>query len=235
MPFAGTLVGAAAVFMLGKINTAVERMMCAIAAGVMVAASVWSLIMPALEMSSAMGTLAFVPVLSGIAAGFFVMLACGRLLMKTERSRDSMRFFAVTLHNFPEGMAVGMLFAVYLAEGDSGLPAEALAFSLAIALQNIPEGAIISMPDYALSGRKGKAFILGVLSGVVEPFGAMLTLVAAEAAGRILPILFGFAAGAMLFAVADGLLREYEKRPFIVPVCFGIGFSVMMVMDVALG
>ncbi len=240
LPFIGTAFGAAAVFILGKINDSVQRAMCAFAAGVMVAASVWSLIIPAVEMCEEMGKLAFLPVLTGIGTGFAIMFLCERLLRASDKSkgqgdRRSMQFFAVTLHNFPEGMAVGMMFSLWLRQGGEGVLASCFAFSIAIALQNIPEGAIISMPHYADGNEKGKAFLLGVFSGAVEPVGAALTLIATGLAERILPYFFGFAAGAMLYVVADELLTKDERHPSLVPICFGVGFCIMMTMDVALG
>lgn len=240
LPFIGTSVGAATVFVVRKISASVQKLLGGFSAGVMVAASVWSLIIPGLEMSEKLGRLAFLPLTAGIVSGFLIMHFCERILTRSGiaeggRLINPMQFLAVTLHNFPEGMAVGMMFSMYLRSGDGSALAAGLAFSLAIALQNIPEGAIISMPYYGATGRKGKAFLMGVASGAVEPVGAVLTLVLTGMAERILPFLFGFAAGAMLFTVADELLVRDERHPTAVAMCFGAGFCIMMAMDVALG
>ena len=240
LPFFGTSVGAATVFILTKKLSSSERIMSAFAAGVMIAASVWSLIVPATEMCSHLGSFAFTPVLIGIFTGTIAMLLSEKICnIITEKNKASLhtgkQFIAVTLHNFPEGMAVGLMFSAYLNEYTEGALAGAFAFSLAIAIQNIPEGAIIALPDYTERQSKPRAFGLGVLSGTVEPLGAVLTLIAASLAEKALPYLFGFAAGTMLHVVADGLLDRDEERPTAVPLCFIIGFSLMMTLDVALG
>lgn len=233
LPFIGTASGSASVFFLKKTNPALSRSLGAMASGVMVAASVWSLIIPAVEMCEKMGRLAFIPVLCGILSGFGSIVAAEKLTDRI-RTKNQLQFFAVTLHNFPEGMAVGMMFALWLSEGGIGLPVSAFAFSAAISLQNIPEGAIISMPAYAEKKDKGKSFLLGVLSGAVEPVGAVTALLFTSVAEALLPFLFGFAAGAMLCAVCNELSQNEEGHPVGVPLCFLFGFSVMMCLDVAL-
>lgn len=247
LPFVGTAFGSAAVFFLKKQSRILETVLSSVAAGVMTAASVWSLIIPSVELCEDRGRLAFIPALTGLAAGLIFLTFLDRLVLKIrEGKRENksekkgsffMSFLAVTIHNFPEGMAVGMLYASCLAGTKGVTIAMAFTFAMAITLQNIPEGAIISMPLHSLGDGKGKAFLTGTLSGVVEPLGAVLTLIASGVAGRALPYLFGFAAGAMLFVVADELIvkRENEKAMPVSALSFGAGFALMMVMDVALG
>ena len=233
LPLFGTAAGAAAVFIFTKRLSSYEKIMSAFAAGVMTAASLWSLIIPAIKMCSSLGRLAFSPVLIGILIGSAVMVLCEKSYNKATRTAKQLA--AVTLHNLPEGMAVGLMFSRYLSDGTDSTLIGAFAFSLAIAIQNIPEGAIISLPDYTERKSKPRAFGIGVLSGAVEPLGAVLTLLVAGFAEKALPYLFGFAAGTMLYVVADGLLDREEEKPCFVPLCFIVGFSLMMTLDVALG
>ena len=240
LPFLGTSLGAATVFIFTKRLSSSEKTFSAFAAGVMVAACVWSLIIPATEMCSHLGSFAFAPILIGIFTGTLTMILSEKICSKAAKQRKSAlpagkQFVAVTLHNLPEGMAVGLMFSAYLCEGTEGALAGAFAFSLAIAIQNIPEGAIIALPYYTERKNKIRAFGLGVLSGTVEPVGAVLTLIAARLAENALPYLFGFAAGTMLYVVADGLLEKEKKKPTAVPLCFIVGFSLMMTLDIALG
>lgn len=236
LPFFGTAAGAAAVFIFTKSISSSEKLMSAFAAGVMSAASVWSLIIPSTKMCDSLGRLAFLPTVIGIFIGSAVMVLCEKIYAKSKSAtRLTKQFTAVTLHNFPEGMAVGLMFSRYLSEGTQGSLAGAFAFSLAIAIQNIPEGAIIALPDYAERKSRLHSFFLGVISGIVEPLGAVLTLIAASLSEKALPYLFGFAAGTMLFVVADGLLDRHKEKPTLVPLSFILGFSVMMTLDVALG
>lgn len=247
LPFIGTAFGSAAVFFLKKQSRALEAVFSSVAAGVMTAASVWSLIIPSVELSEGLGRLAFLPALAGIIAGLAFLTILDRLVLKIRQKKGGgtfegngsffMSFLAVTIHNFPEGMAVGMLYACCLSGAKGVTTATAFTFAAAITLQNIPEGAIISMPLHSVGESKVKAFRAGVLSGIVEPLGAVLTLIASGVAGKALPFLFGFAAGAMLFVVADELIikRENEKAMPVSALCFGAGFALMMVMDVALG
>ena len=234
MPFAGTAVGAAAVFFLIRTSKTLSACLGAFASGVMIAASVWSLIIPAVEMCGNMGRLAFLPVLAGILVGFGVIIAA-ELFTDKIKTKDQLRFLAVTLHNLPEGMAVGMMFALWLSEGKPGFPLAPFAFSLAITLQNIPEGAIISMPSLVYKKSKAKSFMLGVMSGAVEPLGAVITLLFTGLAQSLLPFMFGFAAGAMLCAVCNELSQNEKGHPAGVPLCFLSGFCIMMSLDVALG
>lgn len=236
LPFFGTSIGGASVFLVSKRLSSSEKIMSAFAAGVMTAASVWSLIIPATEMCLFLGRLAFLPIVIGVLLGSAVMVLCEKSYSKNKSAtRTGKRFAAVTLHNFPEGMAVGLMFSRYLSESTDSTLAGAFAFSLAIAIQNIPEGAIIALPDYTKRQSKLSSFGLGVLSGTVEPLGAVLTLIAVSLAEKALPCLFGFAAGTMLYVIADGLLDRDEEKPYSVPLCFIIGFSLMMTLDVALG
>ena len=250
IPFLGTSAGAACVFFMKKnMSEQLSRILTGVAAGVMVAVSVWSLLIPAMEQSDGMGRLAFIPAVTGFWGGILFLLLLDHVIPhlhqhsnsvegpKSRLQRTTMMVLAVTLHNIPEGMAVGVVYAGYLA-GDRNISAmAALALSLGIAIQNFPEGAIISMPLRAEGMKKGKAFWGGVLSGIVEPIGAVLTILAAGVAIPALPYLLSFAAGAMLYVVVEELIPEMSqgKHSNIGTVFFAVGFSVMMMLDVALG
>ena len=250
IPFLGTSLGAACVFFMKKsFSDAVQRALNGFAAGVMVAASVWSLLIPAIERSSAMGSFSFVPAVAGFWAGILFLLALDHIIPhlhaksgqaegpKSRLGRSAMMVLAVTLHNIPEGMAVGVVYAGFLSGDAQITSAGALALSLGIAIQNFPEGAIISMPLHAAGVKKGRAFLHGVLSGVVEPLGAALTLVLSFIMVPILPYLLAFAAGAMLIVVAQELLPQAcggeNSRPGAIG--FALGFLIMMILDVTLG
>ena len=250
IPFIGTTLGAACVFFMKKsLGDAVRRALAGFAAGVMVAASVWSLLIPAIEQSADMGRLSFFPAFIGFWVGVLFLLALDHLIPhlhvgsdqsegpKTKLGRTTMMVLAVTLHNIPEGMAVGVIYAGFLAGSSQITAASALALSLGIAIQNFPEGAIISMPLRAVGTKKGRAFLGGVLSGAVEPVGAVLTLIAARLVIPALPYLLSFAAGAMLYVVVEELIPEMSqgKHSNIGTVFFAVGFSVMMILDVVLG
>ena len=227
----------------------VQRALAGFAAGVMVAASIWSLLIPAIEQSAPMGRLAFFPAFVGFWVGVLFLLALDHLIPhlhvgseqaegpKTKLGRTTMMVLAVTLHNIPEGMAVGVMYAGFLAGSEQITAASALVLSLGIAIQNIPEGAIISMPLRAEGQSKGMAFAGGVLSGIVEPIGAVLTILAAQLIIPALPYLLSFAAGAMLYVVVEELIPEMSqgRHSNVGTVLFAVGFSVMMVLDVALG
>ena len=239
-PFLGTALGAAGVFFLrNRCSSGAESVLNGFAAGVMTAASVWSLLIPAIERSAGLGKLAFLPALFGMLGGFVFLTLTDRFLpVGTEEEGDrkkSLLLLAVTIHNLPEGMAVGAAYAGALAAG--GFPVSAaFALSLGIAVQNLPEGAIVSMP-LASRGR-GRAFFTGVLSGAVEPVGAVLTLLAAGLITPALPLFLSFAAGTMLYVVTEELLpaeRKDAKKPGIGTVFFFFGFLTMMTLDVALG
>ena len=227
----------------------VQRSLAGFAAGVMVAASIWSLLIPAIEQSEDMGKLSFLPAFIGFWVGVLFLLLLDRLIPhlhvgseqaegpKSKLGRTTMMVLAVTLHNIPEGMAIGVVYAGFLAGNTQITAASALVLSLGIAIQNFPEGAIISMPLRAEGESKGKAFLGGVLSGVVEPIGAVLTLLAAQLVIPALPYLLSFAAGAMLYVVVEELIPEMSqgKHSNIGTIFFAAGFSVMMTLDVALG
>ena len=250
IPFLGTSLGAACVFFMRKtLSERVQRALTGFAAGVMVAASVWSLLIPAIEESSTMGKWSFVPAAAGFWIGILFLLALDHIIPhlhaksgqtegpRSRLQRTTMMVLAVTLHNIPEGMAVGVVYAGYLSGSAQITAAGALALSLGIAIQNFPEGAIISMPLRAEGMKKGSAFAGGVLSGIVEPIGAVLTILAARLIVPALPYLLSFAAGAMLYVVVEELIPEMSQGEHsnLGTVFFAVGFSVMMVLDVALG
>ena len=250
LPFAGTTIGAAMVFfMKGKMNRTLQRSLTGFAAGVMTAASVWSLIIPAMDQSAHLGKLAFLPAFIGVWAGFLFLLALDHLIPHLHLGsecpegtvcnlgKSTMMVLAVALHNLPEGMAVGVVVAGWLTGNESISFAGALALSLGIALQNLPEGAIISMPLQSGGMKRGKAFGYGVISGVIEPIGAVVTILLAPIVVPVLPYLLAFAAGAMLYVVVEELIPEMSEGEHsnIGTVFFAVGFSLMMVLDVALG
>ena len=250
IPFLGTSLGAGCVFFLKKsLSDSIQRALTGFAAGVMVAASVWSLLIPAMDQSVSMGRLAFFPAAVGFWLGILFLLLLDHIIPhlhqnstqtegpKSQLQRTTMMVLAVTLHNIPEGMAVGVVYAGYLSGSAQITAASALALSLGIAIQNFPEGAIISMPLRAEGMSKPKAFLCGTLSGIVEPIGAFLTILAAGIIVPALPYLLSFAAGAMLYVVVEELIPEMSQGEHsnIGTVFFAVGFSVMMVLDVALG
>ena len=250
IPFLGTSFGAACVFFMKKeMGDRLQRMLTGFAAGVMVAASIWSLLIPAMEQVSDMGKLAFVPAVAGFWCGILFLLLLDHIIPHLHRNsqraegprsqlkRTTMLVLAVTLHNIPEGMAVGVVYAGYLAGNTQISAAAAMALSLGIAIQNFPEGAIISMPLRAEGTGKPKAFLGGVLSGIVEPIGAILTILAAGLIVPALPYLLSFAAGAMLYVVVEELIPEMSQGEHsdVGTISFAVGFSVMMMFDVALG
>jgi ZIP family zinc transporter len=250
IPFAGTAGGAACVFfMRGQLNEKVQRALTGFAAGVMVAASIWSLLMPAMDQSEKMGKWAFVPAVVGFWLGVSLLLFLDSVIphlhmdsdkpegVKSKLQKTTMMVLAVTLHNIPEGMAVGVVFAGWLAGNADITLSGALALSIGIAIQNFPEGAIISLPLRAEGMSKHKAFVSGMLSGIVEPIGALLTIAAASLVLPILPYLLAFAAGAMIYVVVEELIPEMSagEHSNIGVVTFAVGFTLMMTLDVALG
>lgn len=250
IPFLGTTLGAACVFFLKKnLNESISRALTGFAAGVMVAASIWSLLLPAMEQVSWMGKLSFLPAVIGFWIGVLFLLLLDHIIPhphlgsdaaedpKSQLQRTTMMVLAVTLHNIPEGMAVGVVYAGFLSGSIQITSTGALALSLGIAIQNFPEGAIISMPLRAEGMKKGRAFTSGVLSGIVEPIGAVLTILAAHHLVPALPYLLSFAAGAMLYVVVEELIPEMSEgnHSNIGTIFFAVGFSIMMVLDTALG
>lgn len=250
LPFLGTAIGSACVFfMKGEMSRTLQRALMGFASGVMVAASVWSLLIPAMEQSESMGKMAFLPACAGVWAGFLFLLLLDHVIphlhlnsecpegTRCNLGKSAMMVLAVALHNLPEGMAVGVVAAGWLS-GEEGISAAAaLALSLGIALQNLPEGAIISMPLKSEGMKTGKAFGYGVLSGIVEPVGAALTILASGFIIPFLPYLLSFAAGAMLYVVVEELIPEMSEGEHsnVGTILFAAGFSLMMVLDVALG
>ena len=250
IPFAGTSLGAACVFfMRGKLNGMVQRALTGLAAGVMVAASVWSLLLPAIEQSAHLGQLAFVPAAAGFWVGVLFLLLLDRTVPhlhagtgdaegpRSSLARTTKLVLAVTIHNLPEGMAVGVVYAGLL-QGNAGISsAGALALALGIAIQNFPEGAIISMPLKAEGASTGRSFLYGVLSGAVEPIGALLTIWLSTFIVPALPYMLAFAAGAMIYVVVEELIPETAAGAHsnLGTLMFALGFTVMMALDVALG
>lgn len=249
IPFLGTSLGAGCVFfMRGEMKANVKKMLLGFASGVMVAASIWSLLIPAIDMSEAKGKFAFLPAALGLAAGMAFLLAMDKLVphlhMDTEKpegpqsrlKKTTMLVLAVTLHNIPEGMAVGVTFAGLLAAGSPITMTAAFALAAGIAIQNFPEGAIISMPLKSDGIGKGKAFLYGVLSGVVEPIAAAATILLTSITQPLLPYFLSFAAGAMLYVVVEELIPESAEGEHsnIGTVGFAVGFLIMMILDVAL-
>lgn len=250
IPFMGTALGAACVFLMRKHMPAIlQKGLSGFAAGVMVAASVWSLLIPSIEMTGKTGFASIVPAVIGFMVGILFLLFLDDVIPhqhidsnvsegpKSHLSKTSKLVFAITLHNIPEGMAVGVALAAAL-ENNVYLPmAGAIALSIGIAIQNFPEGAIVSMPLRAAGNSRMKSFVIGVLSGIVEPIGAVITILLASVVVPILPYLLAFAAGAMMYVVVEELIPETQegKHSNIGTIGFAIGFLLMMMLDVLLG
>lgn len=250
IPFIGTAFGSACVFfMKHRLSKQVQRALTGFAAGVMTAASIWSLIIPAMDMSEDKGKLAFLPAVIGFWCGILFLLLLDTLIphlhmnaekaegVQSKLARTTMMVLAVTLHNIPEGMAVGIVYAGFLSGSAEMSAGGAFALALGIAIQNFPEGAIISMPLHAEGKSKGKAFADGVLSGAVEPVGAALTILFAGLFLPVMPYLLSFAAGAMIYVVVEELIPEMSEGEHsnIGVIMFSVGFTLMMILDVALG
>lgn len=250
LPFLGTVLGSACVFFMKRsLGTQLQRALTGFAAGVMVAASVWSLLIPAMEQAAERGKGAVIPAVVGFWLGILFLLLLDRIIphihqnsdqsegVRSTFSRTTMMLLAVTLHNIPEGMAVGVVYAGIVSGSTQITAAGALALSLGIAIQNFPEGAIISMLLRAEGTKKSKAFAYGVLSGVVEPVGAVLTVCAAQIVTPVLPYFLSFAAGAMLYVVVEELIPEMSagKHSNIGTLFFALGFTLMMTLDTVLG
>lgn len=250
IPFAGTTLGSACVFFMKKdFDMTVRKSLTGFAAGVMVAASIWSLLIPAMKQSEGLGRWAFLPAFVGFWLGILFLLLLDTVIphlhLDSEKSegprsrlrKSTMMVLAVTLHNIPEGMAVGVVYAAFVSGNTQIAAGGALALSLGIAIQNFPEGAVISMPLCAEGKSKSRAFVDGVLSGVVEPVGAVLTILLAGLIIPALPYLLSFAAGAMMYVVIEELIPEMSsgEHSNIGVIMFTVGFTLMMVLDVALG
>ena len=250
LPFLGTSLGAGCVFFLKRgMNLLVQRALTGFAAGVMVAASIWSLLVPAMEQAEDMGQWAFFPAVVGFWLGILFLLVLDRTVPHLHRNssqpegphtrlkRTTMLVLAVTLHNIPEGMAVGVVLAGWMAGNDTITATATMALSIGIAIQNFPEGAIISMPLQVEGVGKGRAFLYGVLSGIVEPLTAILTMLAAGLILPALPYLLSFAAGAMIYVVVEQLIPEASagEHSNLGTMFFAAGFTIMLALDVALG
>ncbi len=250
IPFVGTSLGSAMVFFMRQaMNPKVEKLLLGFASGVMIAASVWSLLIPAIELSEEQNMIGWVPAAAGFLLGIAFLLLLDSVIphlhknsdqpegIKSRLSRTTMLLFAVTLHNLPEGMAVGVTMAGALM-GNAGITmAGAFVLAIGIAIQNFPEGAIISMPLRSEGMSRSKAFAGGVLSGVVEPIGAVITILLAECVTPVLPYLLSFAAGAMIYVVVEELIPESQsgEHSNIGTIGVAAGFALMMILDVALG
>ena len=250
IPFLGTTLGSGMVFLMkNKINKKIEKLLLGFASGVMIAASIWSLIIPALDMAEEQGVITWVPATTGFLLGIGFLLVLDSIIphlhlntdkpegLKSKIQKTTMMVLAVTLHNIPEGMAVGVVFAGALAQNTGITMAGAIALAIGIAIQNFPEGAIISMPLKSEGMSKSKAFLYGTLSGIVEPIGAILTICLTNLVVPILPYLLSFAAGAMIYVVVEELIPESQtgEHSNIGTIGVAIGFVIMMILDVALG
>lgn len=250
IPFIGTTLGSAMVYLLkDKVNIKIEKVLLGFASGVMIAASVWSLLIPSIEMAEKQGTIAWMPASIGFILGIAFLLLLDKIIPhlhinenkpegpKTKISKTMMLVLAVTLHNIPEGMAVGVVFAGLLTGNTAISVAGAFALSIGIALQNFPEGAIISMPLKSEGVSKNKSFIYGVLSGIVEPIAGLITILLTSAISSVLPYFLSFAAGAMIYVVAEELIPDSQngKHSDLGTIGLAIGFVIMMILDVALG
>ncbi len=238
LPFIGTLMGSFMVFFVkDKINNIFEKLLMGFAGGVMLAASIWSLILPSIELARNNNTIPFLPATIGIVLGFIFMIILDLIpKYNLNNKREGMLYFAVVLHNIPEGMAVGAMFVSAINNEITLMIA--LAFSIGIAIQNIPEGTICVMPYKLAKSSKKKAFLMGVLSGVVEPIASIITILLSFIFVPILPYSLAFAAGAMIYVVVEELIpnnNENNNLTKILAIGFGIGFLVMMILDVALG
>lgn len=250
LPFIGTVLGAMCIFFFnGKIHDKLQKGLLGFASGVMVAASVWSLLIPSMDMSSEMGKWAFFPAAIGFLLGMLFLLLMDKVIPHlhtgsdtpegptTSFKKNTMLFLAITLHNIPEGMAVGITLAGWMSGNADITFAGAFALSLGIAIQNFPEGAIVSLPLYNESGSKRKSFLYGVFSGIVEPIASLITIFISTYIISSLPYLLSFSAGAMIYVVIEELIPEASqgKHSNVAPIGFALGFVLMMILDVALG
>lgn len=250
LPFIGTTLGAAMVFFLrDEISPRVQKVLLGFASGVMMAASVWSLLLPAIDIATEQGMTAWLPAATGFVGGMLFLLLLDTLIphlhvnsdeaegLQSKLGRSAKLMLAVTLHNIPEGMAVGVVLAGAMVDSAGITLAGAMALSLGIAIQNFPEGAIISMPLKGDGNGKGKSFLYGMLSGIVEPIAAVVTILLIEHLLPALPFLLAFSAGAMIYVVIEELIPESQsgKHSNIATIGVAVGFTLMMILDVALG
>ena len=250
IPFIGTTLGAGMVFfMKNKINSKVEKALLGFASGVMIAASVWSLLIPSIDMAKEQNVISFIPAAIGFILGILFLLILDNIIphlhlkskepegIKSKLGKSAMMVLAVTLHNIPEGMAVGVALAGAISGNSTITLAGAIALSIGIAIQNFPEGAIISMPLKEEGNTKTKSFLYGMLSGIVEPIGGFITILLTSLVVPVLPYLLSFAAGAMVYVVVEELITESQigKHSNLGTIGFSIGFIIMMILDVALG
>lgn len=244
IPFIGTILGSAMVFIMkNKMNERVEKLLLGFASGIMIAASIWSLIIPSIDMAKEQNNIAWLPTTLGFILGILFLMLLDYVIPKLKLKRvnkknrkTAMMVLAVTLHNIPEGMAVGVAFAGVLIGSVGVTLAGAMALSIGIAVQNFPEGAIISMPLKSIGMKKKKSFYYGALSGIVEPLGALITILLIKLVVPILPVLLSFAAGAMIYVVINELIPESqnEKNRNIGTIGITLGFLIMMILDVSL-
>lgn len=250
IPFLGTTLGSAMVFLMkNEMSKRLQKMLLGFASGVMIAASVWSLLIPAIEMAEEQEKIAWIPATVGFLLGMLFLLVLDSVIphlhldssepegIRAKLKKSTMLIFAVTLHNIPEGMAVGVTFAGAMI-GDMGITmAGAFALALGIAIQNFPEGAIISMPLCSDGTSKSKAFFYGTMSGIVEPVGAAITILFTRRVVAVLPYFLAFAAGAMIYVVVEELIPESQQGEHtnIGTIGVAVGFALMMILDVALG
>ena len=250
IPFIGTTLGSAVVFLMkNKINDKVEKLLLGFASGVMIAAAVWSLLIPSIEMTESQGGIPWIPPAVGFLLGMLFLFILDSIIphlhlksekpegIKSKLKKTTMMIFAVTLHNIPEGMAVGVALAGAMTQNSGITIAGAIALAIGIAIQNFPEGAIISMPLKAEGMSKTKSFLFGTLSGIVEPIGAIITIILTGLVVPILPYLLSFAAGAMIYVVVEELIPESQsgEHSNIGTIGVALGFVIMMVLDIALG
>ena len=250
IPFAGTTLGSAMVFLLkNKIKQSLENKLIAVAAGIMLAASIWSLLIPSINLSSNLNKLSFIPAASGFMIGILFLLFIDSIIphlhlnstkpegLKSNSLKTTKMLLAVTIHNIPEGMAVGVLFAGVLANDSLITLSSAISLAMGIAIQNFPEGAIISMPLKGEGMSKLKSFILGMLSGIVEPIAALITILLINFVSPILPYILAFAAGAMVYVIVEELIPEASSGAHsnLTTIAFAVGFVLMMVLDVVFG
>jgi len=250
LPFIGTTLGSVMVFFLkDNLNNKIQKILIGFAAGVMIAASIWSLIIPAIDQSANLGKFSFLPAAVGFILGVLFLLILDSIIphlhinsekpegMKSNLKKRTMLILAVTLHNIPEGMAVGVVLAGAYYGNHVMTITGAIALSIGIAIQNFPEGAIISMPLKAEGVSKKRAFMYGALSGIVEPIAALLTILLAKYITPILPYILSFAAGAMIYVVVEELIPESQsgEHTNLSTIALALGFVLMMILDVALG